>query len=215
MAGFRVPGLLGAEPADADADASSGGCVAGFSPGPLVDCPPDGATGLLRDHLEPDSAKQALDQRFTTDEKLLKLARSVPIAPVRDKAVFYCEDEGTERASAFIAANPSYTRLDELLLQSYDGMRLFNALTRTKRRWSDKEEVWWALSHRLANAASGVVHVFGPARLVEDRPLSEFLHKHTARPTYANTVFEKVEWPELEQNPKVTCVYYNGSIYEA
>ena len=64
----------------------------------------------------------------------------------------------------------------------------------------------------MARAARGVVNVFGPARLIEDRPLSEFKHKHTTG-AYANTIFEKVELPELEQNPNVTAIYYNGNAF--
>lgn len=61
----------------------------------------------------------------------------------------------------------------------------------------------------MARNAKGVVNVFGPQRLIEDRPLSEFKHKY-ATGSYANTVFEKVELPELEANPNVTKVIYNG-----
>lgn len=57
--------------------------------------------------------------------------------------------------------------------------------------------------------SKGHVHVFGPARLIEDRPLSEYRHKYVTG-AYANTVFEKVELPELEQNPSVTGITYNG-----
>lgn len=62
----------------------------------------------------------------------------------------------------------------------------------------------------MARAAKGVVNIFGPARLVEDRALSEFKHKYFTG-AYANTVFEKVELPELEQNPNVTAIFYNGN----
>jgi hypothetical protein len=53
------------------------------------------------------------------------------------------------------------------------------------------------------------VNVFGPARLIEDRPLEEFRHKYSTG-SFANTVFEKIELPELEVNPQVTAIYYNG-----
>jgi hypothetical protein len=100
-------------------------------------------------------------------------------------------------------------RLDELLQQTPDGRALWRKLTRAGPPWSSQEEVWWQLSWRMARAAKGVVNVFGPTRLIEDRPLSQFKHKYTTG-AYANTVFEKVELPELEQNPNVTTIYYNG-----
>lgn len=151
-------------------------------------------------------------KRFSTDRRLLDLASNVPLRPAPDRAVFYAEDEGASLAAKFIAANPAYTRLDELLQASSDGRRLWSALTAKGRPWSDVEEVWWELSWRLARAAKGHVHVFGPARLVEDRSLSEFRHKYTTG-AYANSVFEKVELPELEQNPAVTRITYNGQAF--
>jgi hypothetical protein len=152
---------------------------------------------------------------------MLSIAKSVMLRPPTDRAVFYAEDEGAKLASALISANPGYTRLDELLAQTPEGRYLLKGLMQSSRPWSDKEEVWWELSHRLARAASGAVHVFGPARLVKERPIEEFKHKYKVRfrnaerDAYANTVFEKVEWPELEQNASVTTVYYNGEIYDA
>ncbi len=200
MPGFRTPtGLLFEQRCDPTGRRD---CVAGFEPGPLA--------ALVGPLLQPVRAKP----RFTTDLGLLSLARIVELAPVHDRAVFYAEDEGVTRASAFMAANPGHTRLDELLARTAPGRQLLTALMTTSRPWSDNEEVWWELSHRLARAASGVVQVFGPARLVEDRPIEEFRHKYQ-RKAYANTVFEKVEWPELEQNSSVTQVYYNGQRYDA
>lgn len=199
MAGYRVPA---GEDFGAGAHAAGdAGCVAGFAPGPLVAV----AAPLLQ--------RTPRQPRFTTNPGLMELARSVVLEPARDRAVFYAEDEGKARASAFIAAHPGHTRLDELLAQTEEGRALAAALMATSRPWSDKEAVWWELSHRLARAASGEVQVFGPARLAEDRPIEEFRHQYQ-RNAYANTVFEKVEWPELEQNTAVTRVYYNGEAYE-
>lgn len=148
-------------------------------------------------------------RRLTTDPTLLNAASSVPLFPPTDRVVLYAEDEGTRRAAAFVAKNPNYVRLDELLQQSKDGRTLWQALTASGRAWSDIEEVWWELSWRLARAAKGAVNVFGPARLVENRPLEEFRHKYSTG-SFANTVFEKVELPELEANPQVTAIFYNG-----
>lgn len=199
MAGSRTPSLLGLDPLPGETPRRD--CVAGFAPGSVV--------ALVRPWPQPVRDKP----RLTTDLGLLSLARTVQLTPERDRAVFYAEDEGVLRATAFMAANAGHTRLDELLAQTAEGQQLAAALMATSRPWSDKEEVWWELSHRLARAASGIVQVFGPARLVEDRPLEEFRHKYQ-RNAYANTVFEKVEWPELEQNPAVTHVYYNGQRYD-
>ncbi|KQP22428.1 hypothetical protein ASF43_00395 [Pseudorhodoferax sp. Leaf267] len=176
---------------------SNTACVAGFAPGPLAAMVVLAHQPMLR------------PLRFTTNPGLMELAIDVVLAPPPDRAVFYAEDEGVKRASAFVAANPEYMRLDELLAQTPEGRQLAAALLSTARPWSDKGEIWWELSHRLARAARGKVQVFGPPRLVEDRPIEEFRHKYQ-RNAYANTVFEKVEWPELEQNPAVTEVYYNG-----
>ena len=148
-------------------------------------------------------------KRFTTDKELLKLARSVPLIASRDRTVLYAEDAGTAAAAAFMKTHPGHARLDELLQATPGGRQLWDALVPLRRSWSDVEEVWWELSWRLARAASGVVNVFGPARLVSDRPLSEFRHKYCTG-SYANTVFEKIELPELEANPNVTRILYNG-----
>lgn len=199
MAAFRIPtGLTFEQHVE---QAGRRDCVAGFEPGPLA--------ALVGPLPQPVRAKP----RITTDLGLLSLARTVELAPAHDRAVFYAEDEGVARATAFMAANPRHTRLDELLAQTAPGRQLLAALMATSRPWSDKEEVWWELSHRLARAAAGIVQVFGPTRLIEDRPIEEFRHRYQ-RNAYANTVFEKVEWPELAQNPAVTHVYYNGQRYE-
>ena len=151
--------------------------------------------------------------RFTTDNTLLKVAGTVALNAQVDKVVLYAEDEGIQLANEFIKKNPGHTRLDELLQLTKEGKELWQRLTATGRRWSDIEEVWWELSWRLARRARGIVNVFCPARLVADRPLSEFRHKY-ATGSFANTVFEKVELPELEANPNVTTILYNGHRWE-
>lgn len=205
MSGHRIAGPVGT--ADDEVRGTPSSCVAGFAPGPLAG----------RDPAQQAPARASggarATARFTTDAALLELAKTVRIAPERDRAVFYAEDDGARLAAEFVAANPGHTRLDELLAQTSEGVRLWTALNATRQPWSDKEEVWWELSHRLAQAASGVVQVFGPARLVEDRPLEDFRHAH-ARNAYASTVFEKVEWPELESNENVTRVYYNARLFD-
>lgn len=147
--------------------------------------------------------------RFNTNAGLLQQASTVRLFPPLDCCVFYAEDDGAKLASAFIIFNPRHTRLDDLLQQTQEGQALWLALTANGNPWSTLEEVWWELSWRLARAAKGTVNVFGPARLIRDRPLSEFRHKYSTG-SYANSVFEKVELPELEANPHVTSIFYNG-----
>lgn len=151
-----------------------------------------------------------LRRYFTTDKQLLELAKHVPLNPLPGRAIFYAEAEGERLAQAFVARHPGHTRLDELLRDSSDGMKLLDCIgPRGQRRWSDIEEIWWELSWRLARAASGEVHCFGPQRFLADRPIEESRHKHVGH-TFVNTVFEKVELPELEANPRVTVIFING-----
>ncbi|RYE38016.1 MAG: hypothetical protein EOP24_47950 [Hyphomicrobiales bacterium] len=146
-----------------------------------------------------------------TDSALLAQAGRVRLMPPLDRAVFYADDEGAVAAARLVSTGQGFMRLDDLLQQSVEGRELWRALTVQNRQWASKEEVWWELSWRLARAAKGVVNVFGPARFVEDRPLAEYRHRHTTA-AHANTVFEKVELPELEQNPRVTEIYFNGRL---
>ena len=147
-----------------------------------------------------------------TDASLMKLANSVWIRPPLDGAVFYGDDEGAVLAKEFIAKHPlGFTRLDELLIGTPEGSLLFRKLTENGKPWSAREEVWWELSWRMARAARGIVNVFVPQRLIESRPVDEFRHKYTTG-SYANTVLEKVELPELEANGNVTAIYINGNL---
>jgi hypothetical protein len=150
-----------------------------------------------------------LRRHFTTDKQLVELALRVPLNPLRGRAVFYAEDEGGRLAQAFLARHPSHTRLDELLRDSSDGMKLLDRIGPSgRRRWSNIEEVWWELSWRLARAASGEVNCFGPQRLLVDRPIEESRHRRGR--AFVNTIFEKIELPALEENPRVTAIFING-----
>lgn len=196
MAMSRIPGPIGVRPETTEDFAE--GCVAGATPNPV---------GLTSKTFAP------LPRRFSTDVRLLQIAMVVPLLPEPDRAVFYAEEEGGRQAEAFVCAHRGYTRLDELLGKTAAGRQLWDVLRNSSRPWSDFEEVWWALSRRLAHAASGVVHVFGPKRLTDEKlDLEQHRHK-IARKAFANTVFEKVEWPVLEQNEAVTTVYYNGKVF--
>jgi hypothetical protein len=151
-------------------------------------------------------------KRFQTDPVLLKLASQVPLYPKKDRAVFYADDFGARLASSFVKKHPEFTRLDELLGMTPEGRDLWAKIIRPKligKEWSNIEEVWWELSWRLARAAEGIVNVFGPTRLTRNEPISSARHKYSTG-SYANTVFEKVELPEMEANPRVTQILYNG-----
>ena len=113
----------------------------------------------------------------------------------------------------FVDSNPKFMRLDDILQSSPQGRGLWPSINPKVNRWSDIEEVWWELSWRLARTARGIVNVFGPARFLEDRPLSEYKHKYSTG-SYANTVFEKVELPELVVNEQVTQILFNGHPFE-
>src|SRR4051812_3764567 len=96
---------------------------------------------------------------------------------MRDRAVFYSDDVGSARAKDFVRKNPEYTRIDELLISKEfgtdEGRTLFKAINSASGRpWSDREEIWLLLSMRLAQAASGIVHCFGPDRFTRNEPLS-------------------------------------------
>jgi hypothetical protein len=144
-----------------------------------------------------------------TDNSLLVKAQRILLNPLRDRAVFYHGDEGSRRADLFVRQHAGYTRIDDLLGRSPAGTELLGLLG--AKPWSENEEVWWELSRKLARAASGDVHCFGPDRLSRSQPVSTHKSRFSAR-AYANTVFEKVELPELELNPRVEAIYYNGAL---
>jgi hypothetical protein len=146
-----------------------------------------------------------------TDKALLMRAQQVPLAPLRDRAIFYHGDEGRRQAEHFVRQHVGHTRLDELLKQSVSGVELLRVLGAPP--WAEKEEVWWELSRKLARAASGDVHCFGPERLSRTQPVATHQSGFTPR-AYAHTVFEKVELPELDNNPRVETIFYNGAAFE-
>ena len=150
--------------------------------------------------------------RIPTDQRLFILASSVTLNPAFGRAVFWSEGDGKRLAEEFVRTHPGYTRLEELLPQTTMGKVLLGELTARGRQWDTVKEVWWELSRRLARVAAGAVHVFGPPRLIMDGPLSA--HRSKFSPDHhVDTVFEKVELPELEENPKVTQIFYNGRIF--
>lgn len=149
-------------------------------------------------------------KRFTVDQDLLRLSRSIDLRPPHNHAVFWCETAGQKLAEAFVAKNHHFRRLDDILQDSPNGLRLYRHLTSPYRSWSDVEEIWWDLSFRMATAASGIVNAFVPPRFTEDRPVSDFKHRFSGN--YADTQFEKIELLELESNPNVTQIFLNGML---
>lgn len=149
----------------------------------------------------------AIRTSLPTHRELLSRAQGIVFAPLRDRVVLYNGLEGERRAQAFVRQHPGYTRIDELLQGSPNGRGLLALLA--ARSWKEKEEVWWELSRKLARAASGDVHCFGPERLTRAQPVSTHRSRFDAQ-KYADTVFEKIELPELDNNPSVETIYYNG-----
>ena len=147
---------------------------------------------------------------LSTRRDLLVMALAVPLIPPPSHAVFYHGDEGARRAADFIARRGRlYARLDELLQRSPMGMALYRNLVGSRRRWYEVEEVWWELSRRMARAASGDVWCFGDERDLGAGDSAESFRSRFVATSYANTVFDKVELPELELNARVTRIYYN------
>lgn len=149
---------------------------------------------------------------FTTNKELIGIAMRVPLSPERNRAVFYAEAIGAKKAKAFIDSHPGYKRIDELLSASPEGRNLLALMKKDGDiQWSNVREIWYELSRRLAEAASGDVHCFVPDRLVEDRPVSESEHSFD-KGRYASTVFEKIELPVLSLNTNVDRIFLNGKI---
>ena len=148
-------------------------------------------------------------QNLNTNRELMLLARSIHLMPAPNKAVFYHDDVGEKRSILYTRQHPGSTRIDELLARSPKGNELLSKLKNIS--WSEKEEVWWELSRKLARSASGDVHCFGPERLSRNQPIKTHESRYV-RGSYCHTVFEKIELPELENNIRVDSIYYNGKI---
>lgn len=145
-------------------------------------------------------------QSLSTDKGLLERANRIVLMPPRNRAVFYHGDEGARLSFLFVRRHPGYVRIDELLQRTHEGRGLVAALGH--QPWKHKKEIWWALSRKLALAASGDVHCFGPERLIRDQSLDAHRSKFEAR-KFTDTTFEKVELPELWNSVKVETIYYN------
>jgi hypothetical protein len=151
-----------------------------------------------------------ISPRFATDNRLLSIANHVFLQPEHDRAVFYAEDIGARRAEDFVRNNPGYTRIDDLLNRSAEGRALFREIGAARgMMWNQREEIWLALSMRMAAAASGTVNCFGPDRLGIDEGVEAARHSYNVR-AFAHTQFEKAELPILENSIKVEAILYNG-----
>jgi hypothetical protein len=146
-------------------------------------------------------------QSIPTDRALLLKAQRVIFVPSRDRVVLYNGDEGQRRAALFVRRHAGYTRVDDLLDRTPEGKEILSLLG--AKPWGQKEEIWWELSRKLARAASGDVYCFGPERLTRNQPVSTHRSRFEPR-KFADTIFEKVELPELDNNQSVETIYYNG-----
>lgn len=144
---------------------------------------------------------------FATDKQLLTRAQHITFVPLRNRVVLYNGAEGQRRAELFVQQHPGYTRIDELLQRTAEGKEILTLLG--AKSWDEKKEIWWELSRKLARAACGDIHCFGPERLTRNQPVSTHRSRFERR-KYADTVFEKVELPELDNNQLVDTIYYNG-----
>ena len=183
------------------------------------------ANGLARGELlhatrGPIGGANALDRRSPrTLKNLLVMAEMVALGPKPGKSVFY-HGEGKRAAAKLVATDPSYTRIDDLLAKTQRGRDLRQGLAWVG--WLSQEEVWWALSRRLARESSGDVRAFGDGAFVAKglppvnptlpkTRVPEWRSRHAgSKHRFADTVFEKVELPELSNNQAVDTIYYNG-----
>lgn len=227
MASYRIPGPLGLNTIeDIKSYPYSNSRLPGFAPGSigiklpsessrknLMAEPPDGLGVLL------ESSSKAAKQRINTDSQLLTNANYVQINPPKNKAVFYHGSSGGRKAAIFVRDNPGYKRLDELLMETRSGHRLFNELLElSKTKWESAQEIWWELSARMAESATGDVWVFGGGVYAKGH---DRMHANKTGKTphnfesrhgggkYLDTVFDKVELPILSTNNNIDTIYYN------
>lgn len=142
------------------------------------------------------------------DRRLLEMAQKVSLMPQRGRAVFYFAD-GANVAERFVRQNPFHTRIDELMQKTEVGRILWRDLTR-ERYWPAVEASWQMISVRMAEAASGDVHCFGPERdLLPSGSAAPFRSRFDPR-AYVDEIFWKIEVPALEVNPEVDRIFFNG-----
>jgi hypothetical protein len=116
------------------------------------------------------------------------------------------------RAEALVKAHPGRMANIQQLLRDFDHLdRGFLADVEAALLWLRQEPIWWMLSAELARNAEGEVWVFGSGRVLlgateqVPRPSADGRSNY-----YSDSVFEKVELPELDNNPRVTRIWLMG-----
>jgi len=148
------------------------------------------------------------NQKINTNREIFFLARLIVLRPAFNKAVFYHGEDGKRKAESYVRQNVGSTTITDLLRRSPKGKELLSKLESIVD-WQSIKEIWWELSRKMAQAASGDVHCFGSERLNIDGPVNA--HRSTfEKNAYCHTVFEKVELPVLENNRRVESIFYNN-----
>jgi hypothetical protein len=158
------------------------------------------------------------ENRLATNKPLMAQAARLPLQAARNSVVLWSGRENRELARQFCEAHAGagYVTL-EMILERYYGT-FFRELCALP--WPNAEEIWWFLSAKLAEGATGAVRVFaaGVAN-PESEPggdvdpelyKSEHKPRGDARAVYCNSVFEKVEGPALDANPLAGPVLMMG-----
>lgn len=160
----------------------------------------------------------AIYGRLSTDTLLLRQAARLDLEAPRNATVLWSGSPNRRLAKRFCEAHPGggYLTLEMVLEQR--APTFFCELCAFT--WPQVEEIWYLLSARFAEAAEGAVRVFvcGIATPEGDRtgPVdprwyrSSHKPRSNARAAYCNSVFEKVEGPALDNNPRADPVFLMG-----
>jgi hypothetical protein len=156
--------------------------------------------------------------RLPTNQRLLTQAAQLSLESARNTVILWSGKQNQGLAKQFCEAHAgaNYVTLEMILERHYGSFfRELRALP-----WHEAEEIWWLLSARLAEAATGAVRVFAAgivnpelgASTEVDVSKHRSAHKPRgdARAAYCNSVFEKVEGPALDGNPNADPVLLMG-----
>jgi hypothetical protein len=153
-----------------------------------------------------------------TDSGLMKDATELVFSPPRSQTVLWSGAKNKLLANEFCRTFRNCQTLEMYLEAHYPAFyqELFEL---SARSWARAEEIWFYLSTRLAESASGDVRVFaaGVAR-PETNPggkvdITKYKNKYKSRAgtaAYCNSVFEKCEGPALDTNQKVERIFLMG-----
>lgn len=157
-------------------------------------------------------------KRLPTHRALLAQAAKLELKAARGTVVLWSGRENQQRAARFCAshAGVGFVTLEAILERHYG--TFFRELCALP--WPQAEEIWWLLSARLAESATGTVRVFAAgvvdaedgAGPVVNVAAHRSPHKPAggARAAYCNSVFEKVEGPALDGNLQADPVLLMG-----